>query len=97
MLIINILIRYAGPFSNYRNMKEKGKIVELRKYQGINPKKEPLTVQKLKELMKGEKLTDEQAQEILFAIEALVSIIVEFQYQQELNEKNNQDNLKQAA
>ncbi|MCC7302499.1 MAG: hypothetical protein IT233_07655 [Bacteroidia bacterium] len=78
-------------------MKEKGKIVELRKYQGINPKKEPLTVQKLKELMKGEKLTDEQAQEILFAIEALVSIIVEFQYQQELNEKNNQDNLKQAA
>ena len=47
--------------------------------------------------MKDEKLTDEQTQEILFAIEALVSIIVEFQYQQELNEKNNQDNLKQAA
>ncbi|MCC7303065.1 MAG: hypothetical protein IT233_10530 [Bacteroidia bacterium] len=97
MLIINVLIIYTGPFSINGNMKEKGKIVELRKYEGINPRKEPLTVEKLKELMKDEKLTDEQAQEILFAIEALVSIIVEFQYQQELNEKNNQDNLKQAA
>lgn len=79
-------------------MEQKGKIIELRKWEGINPKKEPLTIQKLKELLKNDKMTDEEAQEILFAIEALVSIIVQFQYEQELIEKNNQELiLKQAA
>ena len=79
-------------------MEQKGKTIELRKWEGINPKKEPLTIQKLKELLKNDKMSDEEAQEILFAIEALVSLIVQFQYEQELIEKNNQEPiLKQAA
>ena len=79
-------------------MEQNGKIIELRKWEGINPKKEPLTIQKLKELLKDDKMSDEEAQEIIFAIEALVSILVQFQYEQELKEKNNQKPIiKQAA
>ena len=79
-------------------METKGKIIELRKSEGINPKKEPLTIQKLKELMGNKEMSDEQAQEILFAIEALANIIVQFQLEQEILEKeNSENNLKQAA
>ena len=79
-------------------MEENGKIIQLNKWEGINPKKEPLTVQKLKELLNNQEMSDEQAQEMVFAIQALVSIIVQFQYEQELNEKENQEIiLKQAA
>ena len=79
-------------------MEEKGKIIQLRQWEGINPKKEPLTVQKLKEILKDDKMTDEEAQEIVFAIEALVSIIVQFQFEQELKEKQKEEIiLKQAA
>jgi len=79
-------------------MEQKGKIIELRKWAGINPKKEPLTIQKLKELTNSPEMSDAEAQEIIFAIEALVSILVQFQYEQELQEKQNQEIiLKQAA
>ena len=79
-------------------MKEKGKIIQLRKSEGINPKKEPLTVSKLKELMGNKEMSDEEAHEIIFAIEALVNIIVQFQMEQELLEKENSEhNIKQAA
>lgn len=79
-------------------METKGKIIQLRKSEGINPKKEPLTIQKLKELMGKKEMTDEQAQEILFAIEALANIIVQFQLEEELLAKENSEtNIKQAA
>ncbi|MCC7302773.1 MAG: hypothetical protein IT233_09035 [Bacteroidia bacterium] len=79
-------------------MKEKGKIIQLRKSEGINPKKEPLTVSKLKELMGNKEMSDDEAQEIIFAIEALANIIVQFQLEQELLEKENSEhNIKQAA
>lgn len=83
---------------NIFKMEQKGKIIEIGKWKGINPKKEPLTIQKLKELTNSPEMSDAEAQEIIFAIEALVSIFVQFQYEEELKAKQNQEtNLKQAA
>jgi hypothetical protein len=83
---------------NIFKMEQKGNIIEIGKWKGINPKKEPLTIQKLKELTNSPEMSDAEAQEIIFSIEALVSILVQFQYEEELKAKQNQEtNLKQAA
>lgn len=63
----------------------------------INSKKQPLTVEILKTILNKE-ISDEDAQEIVFAIRQLVSVIVDCQYEQELKEKyKNGNNFKQAA
>ena len=41
----------------------------------INPKKEPLTIKKFKELTGWFEISDEQAQEYIWQIEALVEIL----------------------
>ncbi len=61
----------------------------------INPQKQPLTVEILKTLLEKE-ISDEEAQEIVYAIRQLVNIIVDCQYKQELKDKNK-NNFKQAA
>lgn len=74
----------------------------LRKFQEtkikvLNPNKQPLTVEILKSLL-GKEMIDEEAQVIVLAIKKLVSIIVDYQYEQELKEKNETNyDLKQAA
>jgi signal-transduction protein with cAMP-binding, CBS, and nucleotidyltransferase domain len=79
-------------------MEESNKKIEEKKWSEINPKKEPLTIQKLKELMNREDLSDEEAQEILFAIDAFANIIIEFQTERDQQQKeNNEYNLSQAA
>lgn len=81
-----------------RVMKEKVKKNENEKIKSLNPKKESLTIEKLKELTGWDTITDEQAQEIIFSIKSLVSIIIDHQYDQEQKEINDIEyNLKQAA
>ncbi len=58
-------------------MKKEKNIISIKKAEGINPKKEPLTVEKLKELIGRPDMGDEKSQEIVFSIKALVSILVE--------------------
>ncbi len=73
-----------------------GKVQETR-IKVLNPNKQPLTVEILKSLLRKE-MSDEEGQEIVLAIKKLVSIIVDYQYEQELKEKNETDyDLKQAA
>ena len=77
-------------------MQEK-QIKTEKKWLEINPKKEPLTVGKLRQLVKRE-LTDHEANEIMFGIEALVNIIMEYQRDIEIEKRNNDNyNLNQAA
>ncbi|MFL5763868.1 MAG: hypothetical protein ACJ77K_08010 [Bacteroidia bacterium] len=79
-------------------MEENSNETEEKKWSEINPKKEPLTIQRLKELMKREDMSDEEAQEILFAIDAFANIIIEFQNERDQQQKeNNEYNLSQAA
>lgn len=79
-------------------MEEKLRKIELDKIKQLNPKKESLTIDKLKELTGWNDLTDEQAQEIIFSIKSLVSIIMGFQSEQDQKENNETEyNLKQAA
>ena len=44
---------------------------------------QPLTIEKLKELMNRPDMSDAEAQEIIFSIEALVGIIMDYQEDQE--------------
>jgi hypothetical protein len=72
---------------------DKPKLIEDK----INHKKQPLTVEILKTILNKE-ISDEEAQEIVFAIRQFVSIIVDYQYEQELKEKyKNENHFKQAA
>ena len=43
----------------------------------INPKKEPLTIEKFKELTGQFEMSDEEAQEYIWQIEALCAILME--------------------
>lgn len=43
----------------------------------INPKKEPLTIEKFKELTGWLEMSDEEAQEYIWQIEALCAILME--------------------
>ena len=43
----------------------------------INPKKEPLTIAKFKELTGQQEMSDEEAQEYIWQIEALCAILME--------------------
>lgn len=61
----------------------------------INQKKEPLTVEKLKEFKGMEQLNDAEAEETILKIKTLSGLLIEF-----LNDENktsNIDQLKQAA
>lgn len=79
-------------------MEEKLRIIEPDKIGTLNPKKESLTIDKLKELTGWNDLTDEQAQEIIFSIKSLVSIIMGYQTERDQKENNETEyNLKQAA
>ena len=59
------------------------------KLESLNNKKEPLTVEKIRTFKGFEKLTDIEAQEIIFAIKQLATIIVD--YQQELEQRKGND------
>lgn len=78
-------------------MEENLRKVQETKIKVLNPNKQPLTVEILKSRL-GKEMSDEEAQEIVLSIKKLVSIIVDYQYEQELKEKNitNYD-FKQAA
>lgn len=79
-------------------MEEKLRKIEPDKIKQLNPKKESLTIDKLKELTGWNDLTDEQAQEIIFSIKSLVSIIMGYQTERDQKENNEtESNLKQAA
>ena len=56
--------------------------MEKKKRGFINPKKEPLTIEKLRE-MTGQNYSDEEAQEIVANIKALSSILIEFMLEEE--------------
>jgi translation elongation factor EF-1beta len=77
-------------------MKER-EIINKKRWLDLNPKREPLTVEKLRQLVKRE-LTDQEANEIVFGIEALVNIIMEYQRDREIEKtENDNNNLNQAA
>ena len=79
-------------------MDERFKKNETENFIRINPKKEPLTIEKLKELTGWDHLTDEQATEVIFSVKALVRLIMELQKDQETKDINETEyNLKQAA
>jgi len=79
-------------------MEEKLRKIGIEKIETLNPKKESLTIDKLKELTGWNELTDEQAQEIIFSIKSLVSIIIGYQTERDQKENNETEyNLKQAA
>lgn len=69
------------------------KIIELKNIEILNPKKEDLTVDKLKTFNGLENLNDAEAQETIFAIQTLANILYDFTM--EINNKKQQ--LKIAA
>lgn len=69
-------------------MKEKIKLFP----ENLNPKKERLTVEKLKVLLKEETMSDDEAKEIICSIKKLVAIIIAIQEQEELKQTNQTDN-----
>ncbi len=71
--------------------------IEPTKIKALNPNKQPLTVDILKTLLGNETMSDEEAGEIVLAIKKLVGIIVDYQYEEEVKENKEKDNLKQAA
>jgi hypothetical protein len=71
---------------------------ERKKWLDINPKREPLTVEKLRQILKKEDLLESQANEILYGLEVLTNILIEFQTEQEqLKKVHEENNLKRAA
>jgi hypothetical protein len=79
-----------------------GKVIGLKKIGTLNPNKEELTVEKLKTFKGLENLKDEEAQETVFAIQTLASIIYEFANEQARNKnidesENENQQLKIAA
>ena len=68
------------------------------KSNSINDGQDDLTVEKLRELLKNPTMGEEEAKEIIFGINTLVSIIINFQQEQELQDNNIEEfNLNQAA
>jgi len=64
----------------------------------IDPNHGDLTVEKLRELLGKPAMSEEEANEIIFGINTLVDIILDYQEELELKEKNEQEyNLNQAA
>jgi len=55
----------------------KENIIKDYEFKSINPEKKPLTIEKLRSFKGLENLSDEEAHETLFAIEALCAILVE--------------------
>jgi hypothetical protein len=60
----------------------------------INPKKEPLTIERLRKFKGCEHLTDAEAEEALLGIKTLSALLVEFLKEEE---QNNSEQLNQAA
>jgi len=68
------------------------------KLRSINPKREPLTIEKLRTFKGMENLTDEQAQELLFSIQAFAIILYDLLATDENEQNNSNTNQnKQAA
>lgn len=74
-------------------MSEKDEIRYSGEAQSVNPKKEPLTVEKLKTFEGFENTTEEEALEIIYTIDTLCRIVEEYLMNQNLNENNNLQNL----
>jgi hypothetical protein len=76
---------------------------ELRKIEegismSIDPNHGDLTVEKLRELLQKPTMSEEEAKEIIFGLSTLVDIIIDYQEELELKEKNDREyNLNQAA
>lgn len=60
----------------------------------INPKKEPLTIERLKKFKGLECLSDAETEETLLGIKTLSILLIEFLKD---NQKTNNNELKQAA
>lgn len=76
---------------NLKNFAEK-------KNNTFNSDQGDLTVEKLRELLARPTMSEEEAKEIILGISTLVDIIIDYQAEQELKEKNEQEfNLNQAA
>ncbi|MBA3665141.1 MAG: hypothetical protein H0W61_13160 [Bacteroidetes bacterium] len=71
-------------------MKNETKIIDLKKVTSINPNKENLTVEKLKTFKGLENLNDEQATEMVFAIQTFANILYEFMNQKNPTEMKNE-------
>lgn len=63
----------------------------------INESKETLTAEKLRTLINSE-MSDHEANEMLLSIKKLVTILIDYQYENELKQQRSiDDNLNQAA
>jgi len=60
----------------------------------INPKKEPLTVERLRKFKGCEHLTDAEAEEALLGIKTLSALLIELLKEEQ---NNNSEQLNQAA
>lgn len=78
-------------------MEERLKKNENENFISVNPKKEPLTIEKLKELTGWDHLTDEEATEVIFSVKAFVRILMETQTGRDIRNNETEYNLKQAA
>ena len=61
--------------------------------QSLNPKKEALTVEKLRTFEGFENTPEDEAEEIIYTIDTLCRIVQEYLMNQNLNENNNLQNL----
>lgn len=68
----------------------------MEKIKWLNPNKEELTPEKLKEMLGDCPYTDEQLKDFVFTIKTLVHIIVKYQQKQEASINENEQ-LKIAA
>lgn len=60
----------------------------------INPKKEPLTIERLKKFKGCEHFTDAEAEEVLLGIKTISALLIEFLKEEQTN---NSEQLNQAA
>lgn len=91
-----MLLLFLGTARSFINKGTKAiakKMIEDKKYEVLNPNKENLTVEKLRTFKGLENLSDEDAQETVFAIQTLANILYDFTIEQ----KNKNQGLKIAA
>jgi len=72
---------------------EKGETKYSGEAESVNPKKEALTVEKLRTFEGFENTTEEEALEIIYTIDTLCRITQEYLMNQNTNESNNPQNI----
>ncbi|MDE2026205.1 MAG: hypothetical protein KGJ07_06950 [Patescibacteria group bacterium] len=76
-----------------RDISENDEIKYAGEAENVNPKKEALTVEKLRTFEGFENTTEEEALEIIYTIDTLCRIVQEYLENQNMNENNNPQNL----